>query len=44
MNSNIIKNFVKSRFCNQELYTHTHAFSTADGVVSGDVVLRIGSD
>ena len=25
-------------------YIHTHAFSTAGGVVSGDVVLRIGSD
>ena len=25
-------------------YIHTHAFSTAGGVVSDDVVLRIGSD
>ena len=25
-------------------YIYTHAFSTAGGVVSGDVVLRIGSD
>ena len=25
-------------------YIHTHAFSTAGGIVSGDVVLRIGSE
>ena len=47
MNSNIIKN-VADPLSNQDpvtkIYIHTHAFSTAGGVVSGDVVLRIGSD
>ena len=47
MNSNIIKN-VADPLSNQDVvtknYIHTHAFSTACGVVSGDVVLRIGSD
>ena len=47
MNSNIIKN-VADPLSNQDVvtnnYIHTHAFSTAGGVVSGDVVLRIGSD
>ena len=47
MNSNIIKNMADP-FSNQDVetnnYIHTRAFSTADGVVSGDVVLRIGSD
>ena len=47
MNSNIIKN-VANPLCNQDVvtknYIHTHAFSTAGGVVSGYVVLRIDSD
>ena len=47
MNSNIIKN-VSDPLSNQDVltknYIHTNAFSTAGGVVSGDVVLRIGSD
>ena len=47
MNSNIIKN-VTDPLSNQDVvpknYIHTHVFSTAGGVVSGDVVLRIGSD
>ena len=47
MNSNIIIN-VTDPLSNQDVvtknYIHTHAFSTAGGVVSGDVVLRIGSD
>ena len=47
MNSNIIKN-VADPFSNQDVltknYIHTHAFSTAGGFVSGDVVLRIDSD
>ena len=47
MNSNIIKN-VADPLSNQDVvtknYIHTHAFSTAGGVVSGDVVLRIGSE
>ena len=46
MNSNIIKN-VADPLSNQDVvtknYIHIHAFSTAGGVVSGDVVLRIGS-
>ena len=47
MNSNIIKN-VADPLSNQDVvtknYIHTHAFSTAGGVVPRDVVLRIGSD
>ena len=47
MNSNIIKN-VADLLSNQDVvtknYIHTHDFSTAGGVVSGDVVLIIGSD
>ena len=44
MNSNIIKN-VADPLSNQDVVTkNTRAFSTAGGVVSGDVVLRIGSD
>ena len=47
MNSNIIKNLADP-LSNQDVvtknYIHTHAFSTAGGVVSGDVVLRIDSD
>ena len=47
MNSNIIKNMAVS-LSNQDVvtknYIHAHAFSSADGVVSGDVVLRIDSD
>ena len=47
MNSNIIKN-VADPLPNQDVvtknYIHTHAFSTVGGVLSGDVVLRIGSN
>ena len=47
MNSNIIKN-VTDPLSNQDVvtknYIHRDAFSTAGGVVSGDVVLRIDSD
>ena len=47
MNSNIIKN-VADPLSNQDVvtknYIHKHAFSTAGGIVSGDVVLRNGSD
>ena len=47
MNSNIIKK-VADPLSNQDVviknYIHTRAFSTAGGVVSGDLVLRIGSD
>ena len=47
MNSNIIKN-VADPLSNQDVVTKNyilaHAFSTAGGVVSGEVVLRIGSD
>ena len=47
MNSKIIKT-VADPLSNQDdltkNYIHTYAFSTAGGVVSGDVVLRIGSD
>ena len=47
MNSNIIKN-VADPLSNQDFvtnnYIHAYAFSTAGGVVSGDVVLRIDSD
>ena len=47
MNSNIIKNVADS-LSNQDVvtknYIHTQAFSTAGGVVSGDVVLGISSD
>ena len=47
MNSNIIKN-VADPLSNQDVvtnnYIHTYAFSTAGDVVSGDVVVSIGSD
>ena len=49
MNSNIITN-VADPLSNQDvvtknyIHTHTHAFSTAGSIVTGDVVLRIGSD
>ena len=43
MNSNIIKN-VANPLSNQDDVTKNYRFSTASGVVSGDVVLRIGSD
>ena len=47
MNSNIIKN-VLELVSNQDVatknYVDTHAFSTACGVVSGDIKLSVGSD
>ena len=47
MNSNIIKN-VADPLSNQDVstmnYVDTNAFTTAGGIVSGDVVLRIDSD
>ena len=47
MNSNLIKNVVDP-LSNQDVasinYVDTHAFTTADGVVSGDKKLNIGSD
>ena len=48
LNTNIVKN-VADPLSNQDvvtkiIYTHTHAFSIAGGVVSGDVVLSIDFD
>ena len=47
MNSNIIKN-ASNPLSNQDVaaknYVDTHAFTTAGGVVSGDIKLSIGSD
>ena len=47
MNSNIIKNVTDS-VSNKDVatknYVNTHAFTTAGGVVSGDIKLNVGSD
>ena len=47
MNSNIIKN-ESDPLSNQDVasknYVHTNAFTTAGGVVSGDIKLNVGSD
>ena len=47
MNSNIIKN-VSDPLANEDVvtknYVDRHAFTTAGGVVSGDIKLSVGSD
>ena len=43
MNSHIIKNVVKSRYCNQEL-CRQNAITTDGGVVYGNIKLNVGSD